>query len=178
MERVAVLCARRDSVYKSFDLADVYDEERDARTFKGGSSVVAHPPCRGWGRLRHLAKVKPGEIELASFAVDMVRLWGGVLEHPAGSKLWEVENLPLPGHRDVFGGFTLPIYQSWFGHPCPKNTWLYIVGVEPSCIPAFPLVLGLPPGRVELQCGAARERTPEALAVWLLHLAKDCGAKE
>ena len=176
VKNVAVLFARRDSVYKSFELADVYDEERDARNYRGGFPVVAHPPCRGWGRLRHLAKVQPGEIELASFAVDMVRRCGGVLEHPAGSKLWEVENLPLPGHRDSFGGFTLPIYQSWFGHPCPKNTWLYIVGVEPSMVPTFPLVLGLPPGRVELQSGPAREKTPSQFAAWLFNLAVLCGS--
>jgi len=176
MPSVAVLFARRDSIYKGFELADVYDEDRDARNYSGDLPVVAHPPCRGWGRLRHLAKVKPGEIELASFAVDCVRRCGGVLEHPAGSKLWEVENLPAPGHMDLFGGFTLPIYQSWFGHPCPKNTWLYICGVLPREIPSFPLVLGLPAGRVELQSGPSRERTPAAFAVWLCDLSVRCGA--
>lgn len=178
MSTVAVLFARRDSVYKAFHLADVYDEDRDARTYSGALPVVAHPPCRGWGRLRHLAKIQPGEMELATFAVDAVRRCGGVLEHPAGSKLWEVENLPLPGHRDSCGGFCLPIYQSWFGHSCPKNTWLYIVGVEPSLIPAFPLVLGYPAGRIELLSGSAREKTPPALASWLFNLAFLCGGQK
>ena len=171
MKRVAVLYARKNSVYHEFPEADVWDEARDARNYQGKLPVVAHPPCRGWGRYSHLAKIAEHELELALHAVDMVRFYGGVLEHPAGSKLWEAENLPLPGHRDSYDGFTLPIYQSWFGHRAPKNTWLYIVGVEPKNIPAFPLVLGLPPGRIESLGRAAREATPRGLASWLLDLA-------
>lgn len=171
MSVVAVLFARSDSVYKRFELADVWDIDRDARGYLGNFPVVAHPPCRAWGRLRHLAKSRQDERDLAIFSVDAVRKFGGVLEHPAGSSLWKSENLPLPGQRDRFGGFTLPILQSWFGHPAPKNTWLYICGVQPSKIPAFPMVLGLPPGRVELMGKAAREKTPFELAEWLLDLA-------
>ncbi len=172
MKTISVLFARENSIYYDLDNTDVWDINRDARNYAGNNPVVAHPPCRGWGRLRHLANVRHDELALADFAVDAVRRFGGVLEHPAGSKLWEACNLPLPGHRDIFEGFTLPIYQSWFGHPAPKNTWLYIVGVEPSKIPGFPLVLGLPPGRVELLGRAAREATPRALATWLVELAR------
>ena len=171
MSSVAVLFARSDSVYKRFELADVWDIDRDARGYLGNAPVVAHPPCRAWGRLRHLAKPRQDERDLAIFAVDAVRQWGGVLEHPAGSILWQAARLPAPGRRDQFGGFTLPILQSWFGHPAPKSTWLYICGVEPSEIPIFPFQLGIPPGRVELMGKAAREKTPFELAAWLLNLA-------
>lgn len=41
VKNVAVLFARRDSVYKSFELADVYDEERDARN-------LTPPPLAAW----------------------------------------------------------------------------------------------------------------------------------
>ena len=65
MEPVAVLFARADSIYKSMPGCDVYDIERDARTWPGGAPVVAHPPCRSWGKFAHMAKPRPGERELA-----------------------------------------------------------------------------------------------------------------
>lgn len=171
---VAVLFARKNSCYKGFDLADVFDAERDARNYRGNAPVVAHPPCRAWGRLSHLAKPRDDERELAFFAADSVRAYGGVLEHPAGSKLWSDYRLPLPGQRDSFGGFTMPILQSWFGHPAPKNTWLYVVGCRPSDVPAFPMHLGRASGRVESLSRAAREATPVQMAEWLLNLANGC----
>lgn len=48
---VAVLFARRDSIYKLMPWANVYDDQRDALTWPGGTPVIAHPPCREWGRL-------------------------------------------------------------------------------------------------------------------------------
>ena len=57
---VAVLFARSDSVYKTLPGCDVWDKERDARCFAGNEKIVAHPPCRGWGKLRKLAKPEPG----------------------------------------------------------------------------------------------------------------------
>lgn len=168
---VAVLFARSDSIYKGFSSADVFDLERDALTFYGGRPVVAHPPCRAWGRLRHLAKPRADEKQLALFAVHAVRRNGGVLEHPAKSSLWAAAGLPLPGCRDGFGGWTLGVHQSDFGHSAPKATWLYIVGVEPRDIPPLPFDLADPVGRIENMTRADRERTPGAFAVWLLQLA-------
>lgn len=58
---VAVLFARADSIYKGLPGVDVYDADRDARTFPGGCPVVAHPPCRAWavsGRLRSPVRMK------------------------------------------------------------------------------------------------------------------------
>jgi hypothetical protein len=52
MQTVAVLFARADSNYKSLPGTDVYDIERDARTYDGPHPVVAHPLYRAWGRLR------------------------------------------------------------------------------------------------------------------------------
>lgn len=74
---VSVLFARGDSNYKTLPGCDVWDEERDAMTWPGGSAVVAHPPCRAWGRMRTFAKPRPGEKDLARFAVAQVREWGG-----------------------------------------------------------------------------------------------------
>jgi hypothetical protein len=169
---VAVLFARADSVYKSLPDLDVYDIDRDARTYTGKLPVIAHPPCRAWCRLRQFAKPRPDEKELALFAVDQVRRNGGVLEHPAESTLWDVADLPRPGcGKDAFGGWSYSINQSWWRHPAPKPTWLYIVGAEPWEIPEVPFHLGVALGRVELLSRKAREATPVDLAKWLVELA-------
>lgn len=186
---VAVLFARQDSVYKSLAGCDVFDIDRDARTWPGGCQVVAHPPCRAWGRLRAFAKPRPDEKQLAFFAVNQVRKFGGVLEHPEASTLWREASLPKIGERDQWNGYTLPISQKWWGHRAEKKTWLYIVGVEPVDLPVMPLVLGeashvvgLYSGRDKSNCRPAiskaeREHTPAELAVWLVEVAKRCKVK-
>lgn len=185
---VAVLFARADSIYKTLPGTDVYDAERDARTWAGGSPLIAHPPCRAWGRLSHMAKPRPDEKALAIFAVEQIRKYGGVLEHPSASKLWPTMGLPRPGAVDEFGGWTLPIHQHWFGHKAEKSTLLYIVGCRPGNEPIMPMVLGKALyvvasslhrnkkatwARPEIP-DAEREHTPPALAVWLVELARRC----
>jgi hypothetical protein len=194
MSNVAVLFARGDSFYKTIAQCDVWDAERDARKWPGGAPVVAHPPCRAWGQLRHMAKPRPDEKQLALWAVEQVRTFGGVLEHPKKSTLWPVAGLPAPGKRDEFGGWTLPVFQSWWGHRAEKATLLYIVGCEPAEIPDVPMMLGEAPCVVgtggrradgsRRQPGdagwrpeitkAEREHTPPAFAAWLVQLADRC----
>ncbi len=188
MRQVAVLFARADSVYKTMPGCDVWDIDRDARGFPGGMPVIAHPPCRAWGSLRQFAKPRADEKELAPWAIGQVRRWGGVLEHPAPSSLWPHMGLPKPGQMDNFGGFTLPIWQSWFGHRADKATRLYIVGCHPSDIPRFDLKLGISTHTVSpassLRKGMPgwrpsirkpeREATPPRLAEWLVELARRC----
>ena len=180
---VSVLFARGDSNYKKLPICDVWDEERDALNWPGGTPVVAHPPCRAWGRLQAFANPKPGEKDLARWAVRQVRTWGGVLEHPAGSALWADQNLPKPGQRDECGGWTLPIVQMWWGHRAEKKTWLYIVGCEPTAIPLMPMKLGEATHVIQSRkrqdyrphvTKAEREHTPPDLACWLVELALRC----
>ena len=136
---ITVLFARKDSIYKSIGL-DVWDIDRNAMNFDGLNPVIAHPPCRMWGKLSYFAKPRPGEEQTAFHAIDRVRQNGGILEHPAYSKLWKVSGLPRPGSGyDEFGGYTIDIDQSWFGHKARKRTWLYIVGVKQSELPVIPL---------------------------------------
>lgn len=186
---VAILFARADSVYKTLPGCDVWDIERDARKWPGGLPVVAHPPCRAWGGLSHMAKPRPDEKELAPWAIQQVRAHGGVLEHPRKSKLWAELSLPAPGKIDSFGGFTLPIWQYWWGHRARKATFLYICGIGPRQVPPIPLILG----DAEFVVGTSgrrndgtralsrpeiskpeREHTPLALAEWLVELARRC----
>ena len=180
--QVAALFVRTDSIYKKLPGVDCWDIERDARKWPGGCPVVVHPPCRAWGQLRHFAKPRPDERELAFFAVEQVRKFGGVLEHPAKSTLWDAAGLPEPCSWDAFGGWTLPIDQNWWGHRAKKAMRLYIVGVGALEIPPLPLVLGEASHVVGLWSGrdrsrarksigtAERERTPPALADWLVEL--------
>lgn len=180
---VAVLFARGDSIYKTMPGCDVWDIERDARQYRGGMPIVAHPPCRAWGRLRHFANPRPGERELALWSVCMVRIWGGVIEHPASSLLWPVAMLPEPGQRDGWGGWTLAAPQQWWGHRAEKATRFYVVGCEPSAMPAVPLVMGEATHVIQSRkredhrphvSKAEREHTPPALAAWLVELARKC----
>lgn len=131
--KVAALYIDCESIYKK-KLRAVYcwDKTRCAENYNGSMPVVAHPPCAQWCRLAHFAAIKPKEKALARKAVKQVRRCGGVLEHPAYSKLWKAENLPLPGGLDVdrHGGWTLELNQYDFNHIVQKKTWLYIVGAK------------------------------------------------
>lgn len=187
---VAVLFARKDSIYKQLPDADVWDIERNALTWPGGAPVVAHPPCRAWGRLRTFAKPRPGEKELALWSVDQIRMYGGVLEHPAGSLLWKEKPLPEPGQTDAWGGWTLTVSQWWWGHKADKLTRLYICGANPAQLPAIPYCMGEATHviaqsnrrqklRVRPEVSKKeREATPPDLAVWLMDVARICGRRK
>lgn len=187
--QVAVLFARRYSVYCHLAYCDVWDIERDALKWPGGMPIVAHPPCRSWGQLAQFSKPLPGERDLAPWAIEQARKWGGVVEHPATSRLWAEMNLPKPdisATQDKHGGWTLGVHQWEFGHKAQKKTLLYVVGVAPSQIPELPLQLGYADFVVG-QCGRRkdgtrkatpeiqkweREATPIHFAKWLCALAK------
>lgn len=178
---VIVLFARKDSIYKQLG-CDVYDIDRDARTWNGGSAAIYHPPCRAWGGLSHMAKPRGDEKELAIWSINMIWKFGGVLEHPRKSKLWPHMNLPMPGVIDNHGGFSILINQSWWGHKAEKKTLLYIKGCKPTEIPTIPISFSA----VEYVIGACgktpkwrrrpevpkddREHTPPDLAKWLIEL--------
>jgi hypothetical protein len=179
--------------YPSLPGVDCWDERRDARTYAGPWPVVAHPPCGPWGRLKHL--YEGGEHDCAPRAVAQVRAFGGVLEHPARSGLWSAVGLPRPGELpDPFGGFSLEVDQSAWGHVARKRTWLYIVGVDRALALAGVRTGGEPthwasgsrvnPSRPSTRQGSPvpagmkvcsaqqRRRTPPAFAAWLLELAQ------
>src|SRR5438067_13034090 len=93
--RVAALFVERGGVYFGLDDVDPWDEERDARLYAGPWPVVAHPPCNRWSRLS--AGVRRGQDGgCFAAALDAVRTYGGVLEHPAHSQAWPAFDLQRP----------------------------------------------------------------------------------
>ena len=142
MTRVAALYVEKGGVY--FDLPDVdpWDETRDARLYEGPWPVVAHPPCGRWCRLAKFVEAVYGykvgdDGGTFAAALEAVRTYGGVLEHPAGSLAWDHFGLPKPQTRygwtmDFEGGAACYIEQREYSDTMPvrKGTWLYAWGVE------------------------------------------------
>lgn len=196
MALVTVLYVREDSEYKKLPGVDAYDRKRDARTAAPKGPVVAHPPCRFWGKLRGLAKSDDpeAEMDMARHAVKVIQRNGGVLEHPQNSLLWKDQNLPRPSAGiDKYGGYTIVVDQYDFGHLCKKKTLLYIVGCPEKELPAFPEPNTAPPthsisgytARKGKYKGGGlkgtknvsrkiREMTPPRFAAWLLETARRC----
>lgn len=141
---IAALYVETDGAYFGLPGVDPWDEARDARNYRGPWPVVAHPPCQRWGQFAASHPTKPGVYIVGDdrgcfrAALSVVRKCGGVLEHPAYSKAWNVEafDLPRPSHRggwsnpDAFGGRSAHVEQGHYGHFSRKKTWLYACGVD------------------------------------------------
>ena len=150
---VAALFVQKGGVYFGLPDVDPWDESRDARKYDGPHPVVAHPPCQLW---TNLARVnfkryggehnRPGnDGGCFESAVESVRQWGGVLEHPAGSHAWPAYGLQrpvlgswqsTPDHDTPTGRvWVTEVWQSAYGHKAHKRTWLYCVSqVEPQAL--------------------------------------------
>jgi hypothetical protein len=137
---VAALYVQPEGAYYGLEGVDPWDEARDARTYAGPWPVVAHPPCASWCRLAWLRRAIYGlpigeDGGCFAAALDAVRRWGGVLEHPAWSLAWGRYDLPRPPHgawqRALCGGWVAQVSQAAYGHCARKLTWLYAYGVVP-----------------------------------------------
>jgi len=115
---------------------ELWDEKRDARLYAGPWPVVAHPPCTRWCRLAGLVEARWGHKRgedggCFAAALESVRRWGGVLEHPAFSDAWAAHDLNKPPtggcwvNADMLGGWTCYVEQGRYGHRARKGTWLY-----------------------------------------------------
>lgn len=156
--------------------------ERDASGYAGPWPVVAHPPCAPWGRFAWRASAE--DRELGPIAVGQVRAWGGVLEHPAHSRLWSACGIPAPGELpDAWGGYTVEVEQVRWGHPATKATWIYSVGATlPPVPPLRPARAVICPGRYRGRRGdpgwtphvprSERHLTPYCFACWLVAAAE------
>jgi hypothetical protein len=136
---IAALYVETDGAYFGLPGVDPWDQPRDARRYAGPHPVVAHPPCQRWGRFWHGSTRKPHQFKLGddggcfAAALEAVRTWGGVLEHPADSRAWSHFGLNAPPREggggwipaDFDGGWTCYVEQGFYGHASRKPTWLY-----------------------------------------------------
>lgn len=176
--------------YPCMEDVDCWDEQRDARRYNGPYAVVAHPPCGPFGALRHL--YRGNQHDCGPRAVEQVQRYGGVLEHPARSRLWQRCYLPHPNEPlDLFGGFTVEVDQCAWGHVARKTTWLYVVGASRAYVEGTTRVGGTPthwvsggrvprpnhgggvvPPGIKVCSAQQRRRSPPAFAEWLVDIAR------
>ncbi len=141
---VAALYVDPKGVYSGLEGVEVWDEARDARLYAGPWPVVAHPPCARWCMLASVNEARWGtpigdDGGCFWHALDRVRRFGGVLEHPAYSLAWREFDLPWP-KRGVWTqtffdeGYVTEVSQVAYGHSSRKRTWLYYVGPEPPML--------------------------------------------
>ena len=146
---IAALYVQKDGCYFGLPGVDPWDEARDARLYDGPHPVVAHPPCQRWGKLwagqplfikrTGIRKIKGDDDGCFEAAIDAVRRYGGILEHPWGSHAWPHFNLNRPPREggwhvaEYLGGgkfaWTCCVEQGRYGHYARKPTLLYAVGV-------------------------------------------------
>ena len=148
---IAALYVQTGGVYYDPELTDVdpWDEERDARFYRGPHPVVAHPPCARWGRYwsggpsARIRRLRGDDAGCFAHALWAVRTFGGVIEHPAASSAWRWYGLSCPlssggwFRADEFGGLTCHVEQGHYGHRARKATWLYAVGCCTRGTPAL-----------------------------------------
>jgi hypothetical protein len=144
MSKIAALFVMPKGPYSGLADVDLWDEVRDARLYAGPHPVVAHPPCQRWGRYwfggpsSKVRLVKGDDNGCFKSALESVRKWGGVLEHPEASYAWTHFGLVKPPKSggwikaDAFGGWTCCVEQGHYGHKARKATWLYAVNTTLS----------------------------------------------
>ena len=138
---IAALFVETGGCYFGLPHVDPWDGARDARLYDGPHPVVAHPPCQRWGRFWHGSTRKPHQYKLGDdggcflSALQAVRAYGGVIEHPADSHAWKYHGLNTPKRFEGWSraddaGWTCYVEQGHYGHFSRKPTWLYAVGTD------------------------------------------------
>lgn len=190
---IAALYVQTDGCYFGLPGVDPWDEQRDARLYDGPWPVVAHPPCERWGAMANVNFARwggehnrPGNDNgCFASALEAVRTFGGVLEHPAKSRAWDSFGLTKPAARGwqrcIDGGWVCEVWQSAYGHRANKATWLYYVGERPPLELKWERPAGSHQVGFHDQRGKARNKptlsreearaTPIAFRVMLLKLA-------
>lgn len=137
---IAALFVDPAGTYAGLPDVEVWCEARDARLYQGPWPVVAHPPCARWSRLAGFTEARFGlkrgeDGGCFEAALNAVRTYGGVLEHPAYSAAWARYGLPRPLWHGGWtlgldGGASCYVEQGRYGLPVKKATWLYAHGVD------------------------------------------------
>lgn len=200
---VAALYVATGGPYFGLPGVDPWDATRDARLYAGPWPVVAHPPCERWGN--YAAKngaVLGDDGGCFAAALTAVRRWGGVLEHPAGSRGFRAFCIPQPrtyGHWeracDPHDAWVCCINQGAYGHRAAKPTWLYAAHctdlpelIRERTTPPIParsvasaIARGVRPSRVggvAILSRKQRRATPPAFRDLLLRIARSARVSE
>lgn len=128
--------------YSKMEGVQLWTQSEDARKYAGPHPVVAHPPCQLWVNFAALnykryggEHNRPGnDGGCFASAITSVRTYGGVLEHPAFSNAWATYGLIRPDHigwcRRAPMEWVCEVWQSAYGHPARKRTWLLYCGIN------------------------------------------------
>lgn len=196
------LLGRHNCWCNESSVAGVGDDARDYTPPMGSTCtpIVAHPPCQLWVNLAAVNWKRYGRQLPAWYrapspsdggcfwsALNAIRQYGGVLEHPAFSHAWEHYGIPQPSSKFNWlqvthfdGGmnlWTCEVWQSAYGHKARKRTWLLYSGYSRP----FDLLWARQPGTHQIgwfdrnkpTLGKAEaSRTPLAFAVELIRLAR------
>lgn len=140
MTLVAALYVAKGGCYTNLPDVDAWAPPRDARLYAGPHPVVAHPPCGTWGAYAWRTLDGPGN-DGGCFekALESVKRFGGVLEHPARSHAWETQLLAKPHSGSwqmdaLNGGWVTEVSQGNYGHRARKLTWLFAVTGAPPLL--------------------------------------------
>lgn len=187
---IAALFVESAGVYCGLPGVDAWDVKRNALNYAGPHPVVAHPPCSRWCQLAHINQKRYGcmvgdDGGMFAHALECVRQFGGVLEHPAFTHAWRAFALARPPavgwQRTICGGWVAQVSQRTYGHEARKLTWLYYVGTAPTLLdwtPPPPPIAQLSycanHGNARLWRISRKEaaRTPPAFRDYLLALAR------
>ena len=147
--QIAALFVADDGPYFGVPHVDPWDAKRDARCYAGPHPVVAHPPCERWGQYatggpnpRARRRLVGDDGGCFAAALTSVRAYGGVIEHPRGSKAFAFHGLNSPTSaggwdRAVDGEDEWPccVAQGHYGHVAQKMTWLFVSGIPYHALP-------------------------------------------
>lgn len=197
--QVAALFVARDGCYYGLPGVEPWDKDRDARLYGGPHPVVAHPPCARWCKLaKQVESRDPERFRVGddggcfAAALEAVRKWGGVLEHPAWSLAWGAHGLLAPPSRGWSKSLECPnewvaeVSQACYGHRAQKMTWLLYVGTSlpPPLLTGKPVVTSATKrkdgtwerhyvtGAVERLSERERNATPDQFRDLLLDIAR------
>lgn len=142
-QTIAALYVLADGPYAHLPDVEVWDVTRDARRYPGPYPVICHSPCARWGRYwsggpsASVRRTLGDDDGCFAAALEAVRRWGGVLEHPEASHAWSFYGLCRPPRQGGWisaglcdPGWTCCVEQGHYGHPARKATWLYACGVQ------------------------------------------------
>lgn len=137
---IAALYVETGGCYFGLPGVDPWDIGRDARLYDGPHPVVAHPPCDRWHMLSAVNHKRWGfaineDDGCFASALETVRKWGGVLEHPAQTRAFRFHGIPHPTsrgwQRSFDGDWVCEVDQAAYGHRARKATWLLYHGETP-----------------------------------------------